>query len=341
MDFKFILGVDISKDWFNFCLKDHSFNIISEGEVINSPDPVLAFLSHFIQQHNLEDLSQVILVLEHTGIYVHHLVRAWLSKSGRLSMVAATKVSDLLGGKTQWDEKTDQLDARRLAEYGIRYSDKLILWQAPSHLLVQLQAFHRQRRRLTDAINLLQTPLNESKLFDTLAISNRLEENQSAGVTALKADLKNLEKKIMLLIQNDPHLNNLFSLITSVQGIGPVTAREIIITTSAFTDFLPNQAKAFARYAGVVPISRQSGKVNKRKRISNRGNKKLKSLLTMAAMSLISCQSDLGLYYQRKREEGKAHLSIVNAMRNKLILRIFAVVRNQVMYEKNRNISLN
>ncbi|MCG8330357.1 MAG: IS110 family transposase, partial [Chitinophagales bacterium] len=39
-------------------------------------------------------------------------------------------------------------------------------------------------------------------------------------------------------------------------------------------------------------------------------------------------------------QEGKEHMSVVNAIRNKIILRIFAVVRNGVMYEKNLNHSL-
>ena len=90
----------------------------------------------------------------------------------------------------------------------------------------------------------------------------------------------------------------------------------------------------------MTPKDKQSGKMKKRKRISKRGNKKLKSLLTMGATSLIGTNSELGFYYLKKIAEGKRHFSVINAMRNKLILRIFAVVRNQVTYKKNMNICL-
>ena len=60
----------------------------------------------------------------------------------------------------------------------------------------------------------------------------------------------------------------------------------------------------------------------------------------MGATSLIGTPSDLGRFYTRKILEGKQHFSVINAMRNKLILRIFAVVRNQIMYDKNLNICL-
>ncbi len=172
-------------------------------------------------------------------------------------------------------------------------------------------------------------------------ISESLEANQIASVKALKDDLNQLEDAIDDLIESDQHLSGLFALITSVEGIGEVTAREIIIATDAFTRFQPNEAKSFARYAGVIPLKRDSGKiVKKRPSIGKRANKKLKSLLTMGAHSLLNKELELGIYYRRKMSEGKHHMSVINAMRNKMILRVFAVVKNQVMYQKNLNFCL-
>jgi hypothetical protein len=54
-------------------------------------------------------------------------------------------------------------------------------------------------------------------------------------------------------------------------------------------------------------------------------------------MALIRTGNELGQYYRRKLKEGKDHLCIINAMRNKILLRVFAVVKNQVMYQKNLN----
>ncbi len=60
----------------------------------------------------------------------------------------------------------------------------------------------------------------------------------------------------------------------------------------------------------------------------------------MGATSLIGTKSELAIYYNRKIKEGKAHFSVINAIRNKMILRIFAVVRNQTTYQKNINLCL-
>ncbi len=345
MNFKFILGVDMSKEWFNFCLMNKELEILWEGEIVNSPDPIFTFLSDLSKRKELVEsqttLSEVTLVLEHTGIYVNHLVNAYLSKGGVLSLVHAAKVSEWLSGKVKWDEKTDKLDARRLAEYGIRYSDKLQLWQAKEETLVKLQALQRQRSRFVEVIKVLTVPTNESVSFNSASVSEMLVNNQKQTIEALKSDLKKIEEQLVQLIEQDPYLKNLYKLITSVVGVGPATAREVIITTAGFKDFTPNQSKQFARYSGVTPKEKQSGKYRRAKKTTKKGNKELKTLLTLCASSLLKGKSELALYYRRKVKEGKDHFTIINAMRNKLILRIFAVVRNQVIYDKNLNFSPN
>ncbi len=340
MEFKFVLGVDISKDHFNFCLMLSTFDIIWEGEIANQPDAIFQFINQLLKREEVSGIDEIILVMEHTGIYVQHLVRCWSGKSGSLAIEPATKVSEHLGGQLGWEEKTDELDARRLAEYGFRFRDKLNLWKAKPHTLELLQRLHRQRSRLIDAINILEVPIKESHQFDTLAISENLKNNQAQSIKALKGDLKKIEKQLHNLITQDPVLKDLFEQIVSVDGVGPVTAREVIIATCAFTKFTPQQAKSFARYAGVVTRKKRSGKMKKKDRIPNRANKKVKTVLTLGATSLIGTTSDLGRFYNKKIAEGKAHFSVINAMRNKLILRIFAVVRNEVMYDKNLNLNI-
>lgn len=338
MAFKYILGVDMSKNWFNYCLMDREFNIVKEAQIDNRADDILAFLSDLLALAEVDKITDVFLCMEHTGIYVKPLVKCWVSKGGELSLIHATKISEGLTGKFNFEDKDDAKDARRIAEYGIRFHDKLKVWQVKNASLDLLQALQRQRDRFIQLIQILEKPVNECKGFDTKEIYDTMAEIQASSLTALKKDLKQLEKRIEKLIGVDAYLDQLFKLITSVEGIGPVTAREIMIATGGFTDFLPTQAKAFARYTGVVPYKKQSGKsVRKKERIGKRSHRKLKSLLTMGALSLLGTKSEMNTYYRRKIAEGKHHFCVLNAIKNKMILRIFAVVRNQVMYDKNLN----
>ena len=335
MGFTYILGVDMSRDWFHYCVMDDRFNIVLEGQVVNRPDHIFSWISVLSKQLNIQDIKSILLCIEHTGIYVNHLMKCWLSKGGGLSLIPSVKVSDQLAGKHGWNEKDDAIDARRLAEYGIRFRDKLKLWELKNHSLTMLQCLQRQRSRLIKAINLLEVPVEESGEFEVVSISEALRKNQQKSIQALNNDLKDIEKQLDQVIEDDPTLKHLYQLIQSVPGVGPVTAREVLITTEGFNKFSPNQAKKYARYAGVVPLKHRSGSsIHRRDKTSNRANQTLKSLLTMGSTSLIGRVGELGHYYERRKKDGKDHLCIINAMRNKLILRIFAVVRNQVMYNE-------
>ncbi len=333
MEFSYVLGVDISKCWFHVCLMNSEFKIICEQQVVNRSDQIMEFISELLRQHDIDGISSIFMCMEHTGLYIRNLVSCWMIKGGQLAVIPPNKISDGLTGPQGWLEKTDFLDARRVAEYGIRFSDKLKCYQLKNYSLEMLQRLQRQRSRLLNAINLLQVPVNESKDFDSANIVEQIEKNQAHSVAALEKDLEQIDKLLQKTIKKDPYLNRIYQLITSVQGVGPITAFEIIIATEGFIKFSPEQAKKFARYSGVIPMKYHSGSsVRKRPSITKRANSRLKPLLTMGALSLLGGKNEIYEYYQRKILEGKPHLSVMNAIRNKLILRIFAVVRNDTTY---------
>jgi transposase len=342
MEIQYSIGVDVSKEWLNFCVRDAQLAILEEGQCDNTEKAIRAYLQDLWNRLPALSTQPTVLIMEYTGLYVKPLAKTYLAMGGVVSIVAADKISEQLGGSAaRRQEKTDQIDARRLAEYAHRYADQLTPWQLGNPTLDALQSLQRLRSRLLNSINSLEVPAREVDRFEDAALAQLLHDSQRESLRALKSDLERVEQRLQELIDEDQNLRQLFQWITSVEGIGPVTAREILITTNAFHDFKPDEAKSFARYAGIVPLQRQSGKRNGRAR-TRKGNKHLKSLLTMGATVVIrsNMKSELGDYYHRKRAEGKEHLVVINAMRNKLILRVFAVVRNQVMYQKNLNLSL-
>ena len=62
-------------------------------------------------------------------------------------------------------------------------------------------------------------------------------------------------------------------------------------------------------------------------------NKKLKTLLHMVTLSAINHTTDMKQYYQRKRAKGKNKMSVINAVRNKPIYKIFTCVNQNRKYE--------
>jgi transposase len=142
-----------------------------------------------------------------------------------------------------------------------------------------------------------------------------------------------VDKQIERLIKEDENLTRLFTVITSVNGVGTQTAVQVIIRTNEFKNI--SDPKKFACYSGVAPFAKESGLFKGKAKVSHMANKKVKTLLTLCALVAIGCNEDLKAYYERKVDQGKNKMSVINAVRNKLIHRIFACVNQNRRYENS------
>ena len=99
-----------------------------------------------------------------------------------------------------------------------------------------------------------------------------------------------------------------YELVTSVVGISFATAVHVLIATENFIRF--TDAGKFNCYCGVVPFEHTSGSsIRGKTRASHLANKKLKSLLTIAAISAVRFDPQLKAKYEQKLKEGKAKMS--------------------------------
>jgi len=136
------------------------------------------------------------------------------------------------------------------------------------------------------------------------------------------------------LISEDPSVKTTIQQVSSIKGVGKQTAIHMFIYTKGFTTF--SSGKQLASYCGVVPFTKSSGtSVRYKTQVSPFANKHLKKLLHLCAMAAIQHNDELRHYYNRKIEEGKNKMSVINAVRNKLVQRIFAVVRDDRNYVEN------
>lgn len=344
MDFTFILGCDVSKKWLDFNLVysiDHSSHF--RKRISNDAQSIRALAIELLQNFAPQgfDLDQVVLVLEHTGVYQHELVDTWLRLGSRLSIVDARKISQFIPRSVSAD-KTDELDAARIAQYGSRFVDQLELWQAPAEVLATLKALQSLQSRLITVRQQLEHPLNEVESIDSLAsMADEINKLQADALSAIHMAIARTEARIDQLIREDKGLKRLFKLLTSVTGIGPVIATAILVETLAFTRFTPEQARSFCNFEGLVPSKHHSGKsIRRKKKGPSRRGRSLKTLLTMGAKAAMRTDPEIKTYTDRKIAEGKHYFVVINNVRNKLVSRAFAVVKKNTMYQKNMNVCL-
>jgi len=321
---KYTVGVDVSKDKIDFCIlatQDHA--IISRGVVENEKKSLLSWLKKF-------DSKQYSFALEHTGNYGAML--AWLLSEANycfymINPMALKKSMGIQRGKT------DAVDAYRIASYVISNEHKLEAYQLPTEELRKVKALMAARDRYVKISVQLKNSLKSNKILNKTIDVKELIKEEKRQIKAISRSIKKVEKQIMELIKSTENLNKSYQKITKIIGVGPITAVKSIIETNNFLNF--KDARKFSCYCGLAPFPYQSGSSIKGKsKTHHLRNKKLKSTLFKAASSAIQHDPQLKAYYQRKTKEGKHKLSALNAVANKIVLRIFAVVKREEPFVK-------
>jgi transposase len=329
MEFTYFIGTDVSKNELDFAVMQGK-TLLFHKEIANTESAIAAFVKELTGLPQFK-LALAVFCMEHTGIYNHHLLACLHKKRANIWLESAIQIKHSSGNIRG---KNDKVDAIRIAEYAYTRRDKVRLWVPKREVIQQLAHLTATRSRLIEAKKILKTPLQEQGSFDTKKIARQSGAVCNHTLKAIDVDLERADKAIDGLIANDPELKRMFNLVTSVTGIGKVTAAQILITTNEFRDIC--DPKQYACYAGVAPFVKESGIFKGKARVSHMANKKIKTLLHMSAIVAIQYNQDLKQYYDRKvNEQKKNKMSVINAVRNKLILRIFACVNHNSPYQNN------
>lgn len=329
MESELFMGCDISQDNFTYCLRSKS-GIVLQGQVINSSKSIRSWLVELKKKHQF-DLTQILFCMEHTGVYGLLLMRALHEQSLVICVESAVNIKLSLGLQRG---KSDKVDAQRIAEYALRYKDRMKQWSPKRKVLDHLQLLIRLRERLIKARLEISRFNEDAKRFMSNDEYQLVVKGSQVTLKAIEKDIDRADENIETLIMNDENLKKLSRFIRSVDGIGKVTCSAILVRTNEFRDF--KEAKKFACTAGIAPFEHTSGSSIKGKtRVNHSAHKELKTLIHMCAIGAISRKGEMKDYFQRKVALGKSKMSVINAVRNKLIHRVFAVVRDEVMYQKN------
>jgi transposase len=333
MDYKFFIGIDVSKNTLDLAVFEGK-ELQLQLQISNGIQDLKGFWKQLKALPGFS-LNKAIFCMEHTGIYNENVLNFLHSKGADICLEASVHIK-LSGGLQRG--KNDKIDAVRIAWYAFKNKDSLTLWQPKREVVRQLKYLSALRSRLIKAKKQLSVAIKETVPFKK-GVAGEMKKLCSHSLRSLDHDINEVDDRIKQVIVSDQDLQRLFSIITSVEGIGKVTATQIVITTNEFKDI--SEPSKFACYAGIAPFEHSSGTSFRAKpRVSPKANKTMKCLLHMAAMTAILYNNDLKAYYQRKLEEKKNKMSIINAVRNKLIWRVFACVKKDKLYEKNHQIAL-
>jgi transposase len=319
------VGIDVSKKTLDVRIYN-SDNFSSENHhVFNNEFQGFHSLLRWLKSKKLS-IGETAFCLEHTGIYSLALCAFFDEHSVDYVVVSGLELKCSLGISRG---KSDNIDAGRIARYLYLRRDELVYSKSKSAVLLRIQSLMAERRSYVKRSAQAKAYLTEHKEHSATTSYVRYT-SEHKHVESL---IKDVEMEILLVIEEHSELSNNYSLLLSIPGISFVNAVNTILYTNNFTSF--SNSRAYACYCGVAPFGYQSGtSLKSSPRVSKMANKMLKSDLSQAALSSLTHDPEMRLYYQRKLLEGKHFGVINNAIKFKLIERMFSVVKRGTPYVK-------
>ena len=300
------IGIDVAKGWLDIHHPERK-----PCRVDNTPKATRAFALICAKEGAW-------VIFEASGGYDRILCEALEEAEVRFSRVNPRQARDFARAMGVIG-KTDQVDARMLAELGARLNPPQTQPLASSRRALQAKTV--RRRQLVDL----------RKQEDT-----RLKQTADPGV---RADIKSLivvlqrrivkiEKEMVLLVKADQELSKVNDILQSAPGVGPIVAATLI---SELPELGHVDRRAIAALAGLAPIARDSGKRSAPRAIAG-GRPVVRTILYLAGLHASWASSTYCEFRKRLEAAGKRPKSAIIATARKLIVTLNAMLAKGEKY---------
>jgi transposase len=274
--------------------------------------------------------KQLRVCMEATGLYTHDF-RTWLEKESITYYVVDSKLMHHFAPpqsiKGIRQTKNDKADAFRIAIYCSLFHDTMMPSKLPSAAYFKLKRLLAERKQYSKQSVLYKQQLHDISIYDTVSSRIRKEEE----LKNLKIHIKQTDAEILTVLDTDDAIKQNYNLLISIVGVGLVVAVTTIVLTENFTTF--TNPRKYASYIAIAPFPHESGtSVRGATKVSKQGFRQAKADLSISVLSAISHDPDIKDYWLRKKTEGKHTGTILNAIKFKLVLRMFAVVKRGTPY---------
>jgi transposase len=312
-----IIGIDVSKDTLDVVL------IHDKGQKHKTFSNDTTGYNQLHQWLVSLRIEQVHACLEATGQYGDGIAE-YLYEMGHLVSVTNPARIKHYGESKLHRNKTDKADAFLIAEFCLKENPPY--WKP---LLPEMKHLRALERRLSD----LQTNCQQER--------NRLKsgEKDPSVLDSIKEHIDYLEKcigktnkDIREYIDQNPDLKSQHKLLTSIPGIGEITAARLLAEIGDISAF--DSAPQLAAYAGLNPRGFQSGSsVHKKTRISKQGRAELRYILYMPALVAMQYNPVIRSLCHRLDEKRLPKKAIVIAAMHKLLHLVYGVLKHQTRFD--------
>ena len=332
------IGVDVSKNTLDVALFRGKIDW-NEGHVkVSNNESGYKELRKWLRLKNAEK-KRLRICMESTGLYTHDF-RSWLEKENIIYYVVDPKLMHHFAPpqsiKGIRQTKNDKADAFRIAIYCSLFHDSMEPSKLPSAAYFKLKRLLAERRQYVKQSVLYRQQLSDNSIYDS--VGSRIRKKNE--VENLRDNIKQTDAEMKAIIDTDPEIRRNYELLISIVGVGLVVAVTTIVLTENFTTF--TNPRKYASYIAIAPFPHESGtSIRGATRVSKQGFRQAKADLSISVLSAITFDPDIKEYWQRKKAEGKHTGCVLNAIKFKIVLRMFAVVKRGKPYVNTKGYKSN
>jgi len=338
---KLFVGIDFSKEKIDVAiifaegLTETSMRLFNEFK--NSVSGYKQLVKWVEESSNETEPSLWLFCGENTGDYSKPLCNFLYGRGFDMWLENAKSIKDASGIRRL---KSDRTDANMIAEYAMRNNDKAIVYEPLSESLSQLRELFLYRQMVVRHRCSFQVRRGEKRLnMEKSPVKTMISQSGRHIVTELNKEIEKIDKHIAELIDSDDELAQVFTIVTSIPGIGTQNAVCLMVYTDNFRRFNFDSRK-IACYYGIAPFGRDSGtSVHTDPHVHYMANRQIKAMLSQAALSAARFNPVIASYYSRLIERGKKRQIVLNNVKNKLVHIVTAMVRNKQLFDKDYKIS--
>lgn len=263
----------------------------------------------------LRQLAPALIVLEATGGFEVTVAAALAGAHLPIAVVNPRQIRDFARATGRL-AKTDALDAQVIALFAERIRpDARPLADADSQALAELVA---RRRQVVEMIGMETNRLHQGR-------NPRIQRMLRATLKTLTDQLAELDRDIDNTVRRSPIWRAADNLLTSVPGVGDVTAHTLIADLPELGQL---DRRRIAALVGVAPINRNSGQMRGKRTIAG-GRSDVRNALYMATLSAIRWNPVISKHYRSLVERGRPKKVALVACMRRLLGILNAILRTK------------
>lgn len=268
-------------------------------------------------------------VMEATGVYHQRFAYFLEGKGFNVSIVLPNKISNYM---RTLDTKTvtDKTASQAICRFGLER--RLDAWKRPKKIYQELQQLTRERSQIVDERVIVKNQLHAEK--------SEADPNKSSlkrlrsRIEFLSNQEKEIKVEIQKIVDGDDNLKKEVQNICTIPGVGILTAVIVLAETNGFE--LIRNKKQLTSYAGLDVKQKQSGtSVDKKTRISKKGNRNLRKSLHLPSLSAVKYNKTHKELYVRLVAKSGIKMKGLIAVQRKLLELIYVIYKNKKGFIQN------